>query len=213
MRTDPRWVFAWDIGKLQHKSKLHSLAKVVLNRIIRARRLWCSFWFTKLSSIANPGLSWGGRNTCLRGCRVSVTGGGTLIIGESTALQRNCDLVVRSGELLIGRHVHVGTGVVIAVQDRVEIGDETLIGEYVSIRDQDHAYSTIGLTRERGFETAPILIGANVWIGAKVTITKGVSIGDNAVIGANSVVTRDVPANSVVAGVPADIIKMIKSDR
>ncbi len=55
----------------------------------------------------------------------------------------------------------------------------------------------------RGFETAPIKIGRNVWVGAKATILMGVTIGDNAIVGANSVVTRDVPAGATVAGAPA----------
>ena len=56
---------------------------------------------------------------------------------------------------------------------------------------------------------APIHIGNNVWIGASVVITKGVTIGDNAVIAAGAVVTKDVPANVVVGGVPAKIIKQL----
>lgn len=58
-----------------------------------------------------------------------------------------------------------------------------------------------------GYEkTKPIKIGNHVWIGTRVTILKGVTVGDNAIIAAGAVVTHDVPANSIVAGVPAKVI-------
>ena len=58
--------------------------------------------------------------------------------------------------------------------------------------------------------TSSIEIGNNVWIGAKVTVTKGVKIGNNSVIGANSVVTKNVPANTIVGGIPSRILSETK---
>ena len=57
------------------------------------------------------------------------------------------------------------------------------------------------------------MIGKNVWVGVKATITPGVTIGDNAIVGANAVVTKDVPANSVVGGVPAKVIRTFGEQR
>ena len=71
----------------------------------------------------------------------------------------------------------------------------------------DHEFEVAPPTRLAGMRTAPIVIGENVWIGAKATITRGITIGDNAVVAANAVVTRDVPANAVVGGIPAKILK------
>lgn len=88
------------------------------------------------------------------------------------------------------------------------------MGEYVTIVDNGH-----GNTERTTLEIAPgdrilsvsdgITIEDNVWIGDKVSIVKGVTIGKGAVIGANSVVTKDVPAYSVVSGMPAKVIKQV----
>lgn len=65
-------------------------------------------------------------------------------------------------------------------------------------------------TRNSGVEFGkPVKIGDNVWIGGRAVINPGVTIGDNVVIGSGSVVTKDIPANSVVAGNPARVIKMV----
>ena len=121
------------------------------------------------------------------------------------------DLTVEClGRLSVGAHVIFGHHCTLAARDRIEIGDDCMIAELVSIRDHDHAFgSTAGPYREQGFVCAPVRIGRNVWLGGKVTICKGVNIGDNAVIGANAVVTKDIPANCIAGGVPARIIKWL----
>ncbi|MBF0751082.1 acetyltransferase [Rodentibacter genomosp. 1] len=111
-----------------------------------------------------------------------------------------------------GKNIHIGKNVFFNIgcsfQDRggIFIGDGTMIGMNVNIATLNH-----GLTVETRGTTyaAPIHIGRNVWIGSNATILAGVSIGDNAVIAAGAVVTKNVPTNSVVGGVPAKVIKMI----
>ena len=114
------------------------------------------------------------------------------------------------GELSVGARVIFGHHCTVAARERIEIGDDCMIAELVSIRDHDHAFDNSSeVYREQGFVCAPVHIGRNVWLGGKVTICKGVTIGDNAVIGANAVVTKNIPANCIAGGVPARIIKSL----
>lgn len=145
------------------------------------------------------------------GVRFSVTDGATLTLQDRIAIDRNATLIVKYGHLHVGARTYIGIGSVIVAQESVTIGDDGLIAEYVTIRDQDHSYGGPNVTARNGFITSPVIIGDNVWIGAKATITKGVTIGDNSVIGANSVVTRDVPPNSIYAGAPARLIGYTES--
>lgn len=111
--------------------------------------------------------------------------------------------------LIIGRDVCLRRYTTIDVQQHVEIGDNTLIAEMVTVRDHDHRIEPGTPYRKAGFVKKPIFIGENVWIGNKVTVTSGVHIGDNAIIGANAVVTKDVPEGVIAAGVPARVIQAI----
>ena len=92
------------------------------------------------------------------------------------------------------------------VKRGVIIGDGCQIGHNVVFATLNH-----GLAPEERHTTypAPIVLGKNVWIGSNATILQGVTIGDNVVIGAGAVVTRDLEANTVAAGVPAQFIKSI----
>lgn len=114
------------------------------------------------------------------------------------------------GEVVVGNDVFFNRGCYVAVHSRLTIGNNCLFGEGVSIHDENHA---VGCGSEpiamRGFVVNPVTIGDNVWIGAKATILPGVHIGNNAVVGANAVVTRDVPANTIVGGIPARVLRVI----
>jgi acetyltransferase-like isoleucine patch superfamily enzyme len=113
-----------------------------------------------------------------------------------------------SGSLVVGAGTVFGHHVTIGVRQSVEIGQDCLIGEMVSIRDHDHGFhdAEVPILRQDPL-TASVTIGDDVWIGSKATVTRGVNVGKGAVVGANSVVTNDVPAGVVVGGVPARIIR------
>jgi acetyltransferase-like isoleucine patch superfamily enzyme len=90
----------------------------------------------------------------------------------------------------------------------IEIGDHVLIANNSILTTVNHK---IGEGLYRGNQvTGKITVGNNVWIGANATILPGVSIGENSIVGAGGVVTKDVPANTIVGGVPAKLIRTIE---
>lgn len=117
----------------------------------------------------------------------------------------------------IGEDCHFGAWNHITAVNRIVIGRGCLTGKWVTITDNAHGDSdmeslSVPPAKRKLFSKGAVVIGDNVWMGDKVTILPGVTIGDGAVIAANAVVTRDVPAYSVAAGVPARIIKQIREN-
>lgn len=114
-------------------------------------------------------------------------------------------------------NVHVGKNVVINfnctfVDDgEIFIGDDCMIGPGCNLATSIHPISP-RLRRHKLQYNKPIHIGNNVWFGAGVTVLPGITIGDNSIVGAGSVVTKDVPANVIVAGNPARLIRMITEE-
>jgi acetyltransferase-like isoleucine patch superfamily enzyme len=106
--------------------------------------------------------------------------------------------------ITIGNSVVLNHGITIWSRSRIDIGDATIIGPQALILDSDGHGIDGGQEKKE-----PIVIGKHVWIGARAIILKGVTIGDNAIIGAGSIVTRDVPANSIVVGQPAEKIRNV----
>ena len=110
-----------------------------------------------------------------------------------------------------GKNLTLGKGVFINIGCRfqdtggITIGDGTLIGHGSTLTTLNHS---IDPNRRADMTPAPIVIGRNVWLGAAVTVLPGVNIGGGAIVGAGAVVTKDIPANSIVAGVPAKLIRM-----
>lgn len=138
-------------------------------------------------------------------------------IGKNFSLGRNsiieCTGVLRElgEELVIGDNVGISANSFIGVRGKTVIGNDTIMGPYVSIHSENHTY----IEEDRPIRLQKnsrkgIFIGNNCWIGAKVTILDGVKIGDNCIIGAGSVVTHDIESNSVAVGVPAKVIKKVK---
>jgi acetyltransferase-like isoleucine patch superfamily enzyme len=135
---------------------------------------------------------------------VSAIGTGQLSLGNHCRLGRGVEFDTSlAGHIRVGARVRINSGTIIVSNSRVVIGDDTLIGEYVSIRDANHGVAAGSLIRTQPQTISEINIGRDVWIGRGCCILKGVSVGDGAVIGANSVVTRDVPPGHIYAGAPA----------
>jgi acetyltransferase-like isoleucine patch superfamily enzyme len=155
---------------------------------------------------------------------------GMLFLGRRLELQTG-----RSGQIRFGRFVWIGDGTKIRCHEGVvEIGDKTVFGQectvsaYQRVRigeqcviadramfiDFDHGVSEVERPiRVQGIYKRDTIVGSNVWIGYGACILRGVRVGDNSVIGTNAVVTKDVPANTVVGGVPAKVLRTREAPR
>jgi maltose O-acetyltransferase len=106
----------------------------------------------------------------------------------------------------LGRNCFINYNCVFLDCTAIEIGDDLQMGPAVQLYAGTHPLDRA--ERVAGWETAkPIRIGHGVWFGGGAIVLPGITIGDGAVIGAGSMVTRDVPADTVVAGNPARIIR------
>ena len=138
----------------------------------------------------------------------SVTDGGVLTIGNEVSINSNSVIVVKNGQMTIQDRTFVGWGSVICANESVTIGEDCLIAEYVTIRDQNHGMDLPATPfNQQPMKTQPITIAHDVWIGSRCAILSGVSIGEHSVVGANSVVTRSIEKCTVSAGSPAKTIR------
>jgi acetyltransferase-like isoleucine patch superfamily enzyme len=113
------------------------------------------------------------------------------------------------GVVEIGAKTVMGQECTISAYKRVRIGEQCVIADRAMFIDFDHGVVEVERPiRQQGIYTREVEVGSNVWIGYGACILRGVSVGDNSIVGTNSIVTKDVPANAVVAGVPARIVRM-----
>lgn len=138
-------------------------------------------------------------------------------IGNNTFIGKNIKLTAWSlsnstVEINIGNGCNIGENNHLTACKKIQIGDNLLTGPNVLITDNSHGSSSredmVNAPMDRKLiSEGPVIIDDNVWIGSNACIMPGVHIGKGSIIGANSVVTHDVPDYTVVAGIPAKIIK------
>lgn len=123
----------------------------------------------------------------------------------------HCD---EGDNVFLGRHFYANYNLTILDHDKVIVGDNVLLGPNVVLTTATHSqdYRIRNHDGESDIMGAPIIIEDDVWIGANVTVMPGVTIGRHSIVGAGSVVTKDVPPDTVVAGVPAKVIKKLEFD-
>lgn len=171
----------------------------------RLGALWLRFWYLIRLRAASRGVI---PPTTQFDGPVHIGGDGHVTLGDYCRLGRDVYFETKEGgRIVLGDHVTVNNGTMITSYSEVRIGDHALIGEYVSIRDANHGTAPGEPMRLQAHDTAPIEIGADAWIARGCAVLKGVRIGSGAVVAANSVVTKDVPANTIVGGVPAKVLR------
>lgn len=111
--------------------------------------------------------------------------------------------------ITVGRNVFINTGCRFQDQGGIVLGDGALIGHNVVLATLNHDEDP---ARRHILHPAPIVLGKNVWIGSNATVVPGVTIGSGAIVAAGAVVTKDVPPNTVAGGIPARVLKEIKTE-
>jgi acetyltransferase-like isoleucine patch superfamily enzyme len=148
------------------------------------------------------------------GCSLEVAPRATIALGRWAWVGHGCKIRSHEGTVSIGAKSVLGQECTISSYQHVSIGRECVIADRVMLIDFDHG--TVEVERPirlQGIYKRDVRVGNNVWIGYGACVLRGVTVGDNAVIGTNSVVTKDVPANAVVGGVPARLLRMREEPR
>jgi acetyltransferase-like isoleucine patch superfamily enzyme len=143
------------------------------------------------------------------GVKLEIGRGATLRIGRWAWIGHGCKIRVHEGEARIGAKTVIGQECTISAFQRVSIGRECIIADRVMLIDFDHGVTEVERPiRLQGIYKRDVEIGHNVWIGYGACILRGVSVGENSIIGTSAVLTGSFEANSVIAGIPARVIRM-----
>jgi len=143
------------------------------------------------------------------GLELQVARGAGIEFGRFVWIGDGTKIRCHEGVVEIGAKTVLGQECTISAYKRVRIGEQCVIADRAMFIDFDHGVVEVERPiRAQGIYTRDVEVGSNVWIGYGACILRGVSVGDNSIVGTNSVVTKDVPANAVVAGIPARIIRM-----
>jgi acetyltransferase-like isoleucine patch superfamily enzyme len=175
--------------------------------VLALRLLVCRFLTPTGRRMALDGMLFIGRGVKLQiGRAARVSFGRWVWIGHGTKIR------CHEGTVRIGDKTVLGQECTISAYQYVSIGEQCIVADRVMLIDFDHNVAEVERPiRVQGIYKRDVRVGNNVWIGYGAQILRGVTVGDNAIIGASAVVTRDVPANAVVAGVPARVIRMRES--
>jgi len=148
------------------------------------------------------------------GVNIEIGPAAKLRIGRWAWIGHGCKIRAHEGQVEIGAKTVMGQECTISAFQHVSIGRECIIADRVMLIDFDHGVTEVERPiREQGIYKRDVRVGHNVWVGYGACVLRGVEVGDNCVIGTCAVVTRSVPPNAVVGGVPARVIRMRTSPR
>ena len=135
-------------------------------------------------------------------------GHGRLVIGPWCWIGNDNKLRSHEGQLTVGAKVVLGRDNVVNSYLDVEIGDASILADWIYVCDFDHRIARLDMPiKDQGIVTSPTRIGGDVWIGEKASVLRGVDVGDGSVIASHALVNRDVPPFSIVVGVPGRAIR------
>ena len=144
-----------------------------------------------------------------RGLQIQIGKRGRMRFGRFVWIGDGTKIRCHEGEVIIGDKTVLGQECTISAYKHVRIGEQCVIADRAMFIDFDHGSVEVERPiRQQGIYKRDVEVGSNVWVGYGACILRGVRVGDNSIIGTNSVVTRDVPANAVVGGVPARVLRM-----
>jgi acetyltransferase-like isoleucine patch superfamily enzyme len=144
-----------------------------------------------------------------RGLQLQIAKGATIKFGRFCWIGDGSKIRCHEGVVEIGAKTVMGQECTISAYRRVRIGEQCVIADRAMFIDFDHGVVEVERPiRVQGIYMRECVIGSNVWVGYGACFLRGVRVGDNSIVGTNSVVTRNVPVNAVVGGVPAKVIRM-----
>ncbi len=144
------------------------------------------------------------------GVNISASGEQKILIGDNSIIHTGAILsCYDKGSITIGKNVSVNAYAILYGESNLKIGNNVLIAAHCVIVPANHTFNLIDVPiNSQPISRKGITIEDNVWLGTHVVVLDGVRIGKGSVVAAGSVVTKNIPEYSVVAGVPAKIIKM-----
>jgi acetyltransferase-like isoleucine patch superfamily enzyme len=143
------------------------------------------------------------------GVKLEIGRDATLRMGRWSWIGHDSKIRVHEGEVSIGAKTVMGQECTISAYQHVSIGRECIIADRVMLIDFDHGVVEVERPiRLQGIYKRDVRVGSNVWIGYGACVLRGVSVGHNSIVGTNAVVTKHVPENAVVGGVPARVLRM-----
>ena len=189
------------------------LARKRMLNLRYARLYWRYLWrrfFTR------AGWRWRTNGPVFFGKRLELQIGkrGTIRFGRFTWIGDGTKIRCHEGEVIIGDKTVLGQECTISAYRHVRIGEQCVVADRAMFIDFDHGTVEVERPiRRQGIYKRDVEVGSNVWVGYGACVLRGAQVGDNSIVGTNSVITKDVPANSVVGGVPARILRMRDAPR
>lgn len=185
-----------------------------LRGVIRFRSFKIIFLSHNTRILAIHLISYGKNISISEDCHIDALSKNGIIIGDNVTIQKRT-IIECTGSLrhlgkglILGDNVGIGSNSFLGCAGGIEIGDDTIIGNYVSFHSENHNFDRGDIPiRLQGVNHKGIKIGKNCWIGAKVTILDGTIVGDGCVIAAGAVLNKEYPENSIIGGVPAKVLK------